>query len=167
MAENAIDVYLNDHLAGATFGTSLADQITQLSEGTPLAAVMSELSAEIEEDRQTLLGLMESLGIAKNPVKQATSWIAEKASRPKFSGLTAGGDKQLGLFMALESLRLGVQGKECLWTALQEVQGEYPPVAEADLAGLIARARRQRETLERERIEAGKRVLGAPVSAAH
>jgi hypothetical protein len=158
MADKPLDVYLNDHLAGATLGTDLADQIAEQAEGTPLADVMAGISVEIEEDRQTLVDLMEQLGIEKNAVKRATSWVAEKASRVKFSGLTSGEPEQ-GLFMALESLRLGVEGKLCLWLMLKEIQADEPELAKVDLDELIQRARTQRDTLERERIAWGKRAL--------
>jgi hypothetical protein len=36
MADRAMDVYLNDHLAGATLGSNLAEQIRDRHEGTPL-----------------------------------------------------------------------------------------------------------------------------------
>ena len=72
MADKTIDVYLNDHLA-----------------------------EEIEQDRQTLSDLMERLGRSKNPVKQATTWLAEKASRVKLTGMSSG-EGELGTFLALD-----------------------------------------------------------------
>ena len=110
MADKPMDVYLNDHLAGAMLGSDLAEQIQKENEGTPLGDLMATLAAQIEEDRETLIDLMERMGTSKNPVKQATTWLAEKASRPKFSGMTSG-EPEVGTFMALESLTLGVEGK--------------------------------------------------------
>jgi hypothetical protein len=158
MANKAMDLYLNDHLAGAMLGSDLADQIKEHAEGSPLAQVMATISAQIEEDRQTLIDLMDRLGTPKNPVKQATTWVAEKASRVKFSGLTSGEPEQ-GTFMALESLRLGVEGKLCLWLVLKEVRDDYSELASVNLDELIERAVTQRDTLELERIAAGKRAL--------
>ena len=60
---------------------------------------------------------------SKNPVKQATTWLAEKASRVKLSGMSSGED-ELGTFLALETLSLGVEGRKRLWIALKQVQGE-------------------------------------------
>ena len=158
MANKALDLYLNDHLAGAVLGSDLADQITEHADDTPLADTMESLSAQIEEDRQTLIDLMEALGTDKNAVKQATTWVAEKASRVKFSGLSSGEPDQ-GIFMALESLRLGVEGKLSLWLMLKEIQAEEPELAKLNLDELIERARQQRDTLEQERIAAGRRAL--------
>jgi hypothetical protein len=128
MADKAMDVYLNDHLAGATLGSDLAEQIRNRHEGTPLGEVMRSIAPQVEEDRQTLLDLMERMGTSKNPVKQASGWLAEKASRVKFSGAVSG-EPDHGAFMALESLTLGVEGKMSLWKALKEVANQYPPLA--------------------------------------
>lgn len=158
MADKAMDVYLNDHLAGAMFGSDLAEQIRVQSEGTALGETMGPLAVEIEADRQTLSDLMDRMGTSKNPVKQATTWIAEKASRPKFSGRTSG-EPELGTFMALESLSLGVEGKASLWKALKRVSGRYGQLASMNLEHLIDRAEAQRSILERERMAASERAL--------
>jgi len=159
MADKAMDVYLNDHLAGAMLGADLAEQIRTRNEGTPLGELMGSLAPQIEEDRQTLLDLMQRMDSPRNPVKQAATWMAEKASRPKFSGLTSG-ERELGIFMALESLALGVQGKEALWMALSEVADQHPPLASMNLNELIDRARTQHSALERERMALVSGALG-------
>ncbi len=102
MSTRNIDVYLNDHLAGSTIGSDLAEQIREMGHNTPLGDVMSTIHGEIETDRQTLTDLMERMEIPVNPVKQAGAWVAEKVGRVKFSGLTS--DPELGCFLALESL---------------------------------------------------------------
>jgi hypothetical protein len=158
MAHKPMDVYLNDHLGGATLGANLAGQITDHAEGTPLAEVMVTVHAEIEQDRDTLVDLMARMDVQRNPVKQATGWLAEAASRVQFRGL-ASGESDHGIFMALESLALGVQGKAALWRALREVRDQHPALAGVDLDELLARADRQYETLERERLAAGRRAL--------
>jgi hypothetical protein len=160
MARKGMDVYLNDHLGGSTLGVKLAEQIADHAEGTPLAEVMRTLHAEIEQDRKTLVDLMERMDVTRNPVKQATGWLAEAASRVKFSGLSSG-DSEHGIFMALESLALGVLGKASLWRALSEVRTQYPVLGSVDLDALLARAEAQYETLERERLAAARRALSA------
>ncbi len=158
MADRAMDVYLNDHLAGATLGSNLAEQIRDRHEGTPLGDIMRTIAAQVEEDRQTLIELMERMDVSRNPVKQATGWVAEKASRVKFSGVVSG-EPDHGAFMALEILTLGVVGKLSLWQALEQVKGDYPELVSADLDGLIARAEAQHGTLEQQRLAAGRHAL--------
>jgi hypothetical protein len=159
MADRAIDVYLNDHLAGATLGTDVAEQIRQRHEGTPLGELMGSIAPQIEEDRQTLVDLMERMNTSKNPIKQAAGWVAEKASRVKFSG-AGSGEPDHGAFMALETLALGVEGKASMWKALKAVQSQYPPLASTNLDELIERADTQHGALERERLAAGAVALG-------
>jgi hypothetical protein len=164
MADKAIDVYLNDHLAGAMLGSDLAEQIRAQNHGSALGELMESLAPQIEQDRQTLIDLMQQLGSSKNPVKQATAWIAEKASRAKFSGMTSGED-ELGTFMALETLTLGVRGKACMWKALKQVADQHAPIASMNLDDLIDRAHTQEDALERERLTAGTRALANQVGA--
>ena len=164
MADSAIDVYLNDHLAGAMLGRDLAEQIGARNRGTALGELMESLAPQIEQDRQTLIELMRQLESSRNPVKQATAWITEKASRAKFSGITSG-EPELGTFMALESLALGVRGKAYLWKALKQIADQHPPIASMNLDGLIDRARAQEDALERERLAAGTRALANEVRA--
>ena len=164
MADNPIDVYLNDHLAGAMLGSDLVEQIEAQNHGTALGELMESLAPQIEQDRQALIDLMQQLDSSKNPVKQATAWIAEKASRAKFSGMTSG-EPELGTFMALEALALGVRGKACMWKALKQVADQHPPIASMNLDELIDRAHTQQDALERERLAAGTRALANQVRA--
>ncbi len=159
MSDRALDVYLNDHFAGAMLGSDLAASIRDRHDGTPLGDLMKSIATEIEQDRQTLDDLMERMEVSRNPVKQVTGWVAEKASRVKFGGLVPGAPDEQGAFMALESLALGVEGKACLWRVLKEVASQYPPLAATNFDELITRAESQHTTLERERLEAGRRAL--------
>jgi hypothetical protein len=79
-------VYLNDHLAGATFGADLARQLEARTDGTDFQPEMSRLAAEIEADLDTLTDLMKRIGATRNPSKQVTAWVAEKASPLKLTG---------------------------------------------------------------------------------
>lgn len=110
MAHRPIDVYLNDHLAGATFGADLARQLEARTEGTASQPEMSRLAGEIEADLDTLTDLMERLGATRNPGKQVAAWVAEKASRLKLTGVSSGND-EIGMLLSIEALSLGVEGK--------------------------------------------------------
>jgi hypothetical protein len=165
MTHKAMQVYLNDHLAGAMLGSDLAEQIQSRNQHTPLGELMQSIAPQIEEDRQTLIGLMERMGTPKNPVKQAGAWVTEKASRVKFRGLISGGP-ELGTFMAVESLALGVQGKLSLWRALQQVADQHPAIASVNLDELIDRAQTQYDLLEPERLAAGRLALSHAHAAA-
>ncbi len=158
MANESLDTYLNDHHGGSMLGSDLAEQIRDRSEGTPLGEVMATIAPQISEDRETLKGLMEELGTSESKVKEAGAWVAEKASRLKLGGASSE-EVDIDLFMALETLELGVRGKLLLWKALKEIEGEHPPLAAADLDDLIVRAQSQIEALEGERLAAGRLAL--------
>lgn len=158
MSEKAIELYLNDHMGGATMGADLAERIRDRAENTPLGDAMRGIATEIAEDREQLQALIDAFDASPNPVKQIGGWAAEKASRIKFSGV-ASGESEHGLFMALETLRLGVAGKKALWLALREVRDAYPELREIDLDNLIERADRQERLLETERVALGREVL--------
>jgi hypothetical protein len=156
--EKAMEVYLNDHLAGAMLGSDLAEQIRDQNEGTPLGEEFASIAFEIEEDRQILVNLMETMDAQPNPIKKATGWMAEKATRLKFTGASSG-EADHGLFMALETLRLGVAGKKCLWIALQEVRDDHEALATLNLDQLLERATQQESRLEAERLKMARRAL--------
>ncbi|HEX6389316.1 MAG TPA: hypothetical protein VFZ89_07715 [Solirubrobacteraceae bacterium] len=155
---DALQTYLNDHLAGATLGCDHARQLEEMLAGDAEGQAMAEVASEIEADRDTLVALMGRLGATKNPVKAATAWVAEKAGRIKFSGVSSQ-DRDLGVFLALETMSLGVAGKRSLWRALQQVAGDVPELESVDLADLIARAESQRARLEQIREQRVRRAL--------
>jgi hypothetical protein len=149
MGDRPIDAYLNDHLAGSTAGADLAAHLAEHHEGTPFGDEMRSVATAIQEDRKTLIDLMERLGTGMNPVKQAIGWIAEKVAGIKFTGALSG-NAELGAFTAIESLILGVEGKLCMWTVLKDVAADYPPLATTNLDRLIERAEQQKAILRRQ-----------------
>ena len=155
---NPLQVYLNDHLAGATFGAELARQLEAQIEDADFQSEMSRLAEDIEADLDTLRDLMQRLGASRNPGKQVAAWVAEKASRLKLTGVTSA-DGELGTFLGLEALSLGVEGKAALWTALRELRGQYPELQSFDLDDLLDRAQRQRALLESQRLALATRSL--------
>ncbi len=164
MAEHkALDIYLNDHLAGATGACELVQRLQTENEGTTLGKFLAELTGDIQEDRQTLEDLMDRLGTTKSPVKQAATLVMEKLSRIKLIG-SFSAQTDLSRLLALETLYLGVEGKCCLWRALKQVAGEYPSMASTDFDVLIRRAEAQKSRLEQER-SAAATVLAPAASA--
>jgi hypothetical protein len=75
----SLGVYLNDHLAGAATGVELAEKLRSKYHSPPVAADLSLLVADISEDRATLEGLMEGLGIDKSRMKQAAGWSSRSS----------------------------------------------------------------------------------------
>ena len=78
-----LGVYLNDHLAGATAGSELANRTARSHRGREEAGLLSRLAAEIRQDRSALLDIMASLGVTARMYKVGVAWIGEKAGRLK------------------------------------------------------------------------------------
>ena len=84
MAQQPIDVYLNDHLAGATFGADLARQLEARTEATDFHGEMSRLAADIEADLDTLTDLMNRIGCAPKS-EQTDHRLGRRESQPASS----------------------------------------------------------------------------------
>lgn len=156
MRRDRLGIYLNDHLAGATFGTRLARRIAHQHRHSARHGDLEHLAGEVAEDRRTLLELMAALGVPARRYKVYGGWAAEELGRLKPNGRLY---RRSGLstFIELETLRLGVEGKSLVWLTLLTVAGEGDRLSEPRLRGLLDRARKQidmLESLRREEAEA-------------
>ena len=149
-SDEALTVYLNDHLAGAAAGLELAEKLRDNNQGTELGKVMVALHHDISEDRDSLEELMRHLDLQRHPVKEAAGWVLEKLSRLRLSPAVTG-STELTRLLETEALSLGIEGKLSMWTALKEAAAADPRLAAADYDRLIERARSQRRTLEPHR----------------
>ena len=152
--------YLNDHLAGSVGALELLDRLVETYEGEPLQVFFQELRREIQIDQEKLQELIQSLGADESAVRKAGAWLVEKLSRPKMP-LSDGSEGELGLFLALEALALGITGKRSLWRALQTVSSAAPHLAGLDYSELEKRAMEQWERVETKRLETARLVLKA------
>jgi hypothetical protein len=159
---NPLQTYLHDHLAGASLAIDLVGFLRDEHAGEPLGRFAAELLTEIEADRATLIGLAIRVGTRPGRVKQAAAWLAEKASRLKFSRASAA---EFGTFEALEFLALGILGKRLLWRALRTALAGDPRAADVDFDELATRAEAQFDAVEERRLEFARRALGAARSA--
>lgn len=155
-----LGTYLNDHLAGATAGVELAEKLSSEYASTTHGSFLSELARDIKQDHVTLEGVIDRLGIEKDPIKDTAGWVMEKISRIKLSD-TLTGDADLKRLLEFETLSIGIEGKRMMWRALKEVSDDYAELAAADLDGLAKRAESQRTTLEEHRLQVVKGALGS------
>jgi len=152
-----LSIYLNDHLAGATGGVALARRVRDANrEDEKFGPPLVEICAEIEADREILTGLMDQLGIRRDPLKPAAAWTVEKLGRLKFNGQVTG-YSPLSRQIELEGLLIGIAGKEMMWRALARTLG--PTAGEVDFAQLTERAERQRAVVGDLHLEAASRAL--------
>jgi hypothetical protein len=156
-ASKYLATYLNDHLAGSTAGVELARRAASENADTRLGDFLSGLAQEIEEDRVALREVMDALDVRPDRKKLVVAWAGEKAGRLKPNAQLRG-YSPLSPLIELEILSLGIEGKRMLWVALKAVADEYALDAER-LEELAARARRQRNGVERQRRALAARAL--------
>jgi hypothetical protein len=152
--------YLNDHLAGSVAALELLDRMIEACEGKSLERFLRQLRDDIHQDQEKLKELIEKLGVSESSVRKAGAWIAEKLSRPKLD-LGEGSKEEIGVFLALEALLLGITGKRSLWRALQCASRTVPALARLDYSGLEKRAIEQCEQVEARRLEIARFVFKA------
>jgi hypothetical protein len=149
-------IYLNDHLAGATGALELVKRAAGSNRGGELGGFLARLRDEIAEDRETLIEAMRRLDVGLDRAKVAAGWAAEKVGRLKLNGRLVG-YSPLSRVVELEALALGVAAKLGCWRTLADLDDTR--LLDLDLEGLIQRAERQRDDLERFRLEAARKAF--------
>jgi hypothetical protein len=150
--------YLNDHLAGSVGALELLDRLIDTYKEKPLEQFFSDLRNEIDADQETLKELIASLGEEESTVRKAGAWVMEKFSRGKIQ-LDGDEEEQMGLFLALEGLALGIHGKRSLWRALAAVSETIPQLRNRDYGELEKRAVEQHDQVDAKRLEVAREVF--------
>jgi hypothetical protein len=153
-----LDIYLNDHLLGATLGAELAARIASAHQSSPEGATLKTLAAEIREDRSTLKEIMDVLNVPIRRYKVALGWVAEKAGRMKPNGHLLE-RSPLSDLEEFEVMRLGVEGKGACWRTLHALADHDDRLETVRLDALLARANRQASTLEELRVRTAEHLI--------
>jgi hypothetical protein len=148
-----LDIYLNDHLAGAVAALELLENLREQHKDEPLAKLLGILRGDIEADKEVLREVLRFLGIEESTVRQTAAWAAEKVARTRLK--IAG--EETGLVLALEGLIMGIHGKRMLWRSLAVAKVRNP--SKWDFEQLQRRAEDQIERAEAERIKAAQRAF--------
>lgn len=162
-SEKLLEIYLQDHFAGATGGEALANRIAGALEG-PEKAEMERIAAEIHEDREALRDLMGRLGVAPDRVKQTAAQAGELMGRLKLNGHLLS-PSPLSRVLEFEGMIMGVTGKLQLWRSLSLRAPEDDRLDAAQLQSLAERAEGQRQRLEELHAKAARNAFlqaGAP-----
>ena len=150
--------YLNDHLAGSVGALELLDRMVEACSGKPLERFFRDLRDDVREDQEQLKGLIEKLGTNESTIRKAGAWVAEKLTRPRIDP-GDGSQEEVGVFLALEAIVLGITGKRSLWRALHAASKTVPALARLDYSGLEKRAIEQCERVEARRLEIARVVF--------
>jgi hypothetical protein len=151
-------IYLNDHLAGATLGVELARRLRSSNQGdAEMGAPLAQICAEIEADRETLVRLMDRLGVGRDRVKPLLARLGERLGRLKLNGRITG-YSPLSRVLELEFLSGLIGGKLQLWNALEQRFGEG--LDGFDFHALADRADSQGRRVEDLHLKAAARAFG-------
>jgi hypothetical protein len=155
MSQGSLTTYLNDHLAGSVAAVELLGHLIRLQQGRGWEGALTEIRAEVEEDRMVLQGHLHEVGGKESRSRQAAAWITEKLGRAKLK-LDDPGKGELQMLESLEALALGIQGKAALWRALASAEGSGKRL---DYSALEQRALNQFQRVEALRLEAARTAL--------
>jgi hypothetical protein len=153
-----LSIYLNDHLAGAGGGVALARRVAGSRTGEE-GEQTRRLAQQIGEDRDSLIAIMNRLGLRRTFYKEPFAVIAERAGRWKSNG-TFVRRSPLSDIVEYEMLALGITGKRAGWQSLRELTPSRPGLDGAELDVLIQRADEQLEVVQQLRLAAVGRSLG-------
>ena len=154
----ALQVYLNDHLAGSVGAFQLMDRLCSAHADSRLGDLLDGLRYEVKEEQTILQNLLASIGGTESTVAKTIAWVGEKVSRFKIG---PGGHDSSGLmlFEALEALSLGFWGRRSLWWTLAQLAREAPIESSVDFTGLATRAELHLDELESLRMDAAMTAL--------
>ena len=160
MVNESLTTYLNDHLAGSVGALELLNHLEKDGAGTAEASTLAGIHAEIKADRQELEAFMAQRGITVSAPRKATGWLVEKLSEIKLH-LDDAGDGALRRLEALETISLGIAGKQALWHAMAAAVEHEPELGALDYTRLGQRAETQRAVVEALRLRAAKEAFGS------
>lgn len=151
--------YLRDHLGGSDVAIQVVHRLASTHTRTEEGPLFHRLSNEFAEDRSVVYSLLRQLGSSGRSLKRAAGYAGGW-----LLSVPAGGEPgDLSLLRTLEALAIGVQGKRCLWRALQEVSTVPLITGGTNFVDLEAKAVRQWEAIEQRR----RALVAATFSATH
>ena len=155
--KDLLELYLSDHLTGATAGVNRIERMAADYVDTPMFSELSTVADEIRSDRELLRNVIEDLGLARKPYRQAVAWVGERVGRLKLNGRVLE-RSPMTMLLEAELMRSAVSGKLGGWETLRE-HAEGLQLDPQVFDDLIASSRRQLETLERVHAYARERAL--------
>jgi hypothetical protein len=147
MEDRLLGIYLRDHHAASAGGVALARRA--LGASHPLAE-------QVAADRKTLEKVMRQLDVAPSALKVGLVRLGERVGRLKLNGRLIK-RSPLSSVVELETLVVGIRGKEALWTALRTADVGLQGI---DLDALVESAQRQASEVDELRLSAATVAFG-------
>jgi hypothetical protein len=145
--DEALASYLREHLSGSDVALAVVDRLRRSAADAEIAGLAAVLERDFVEERDALRILLASFGASGYSAKRAGGRVVGGILGPMSGGRIG----ELSLFRTLEGLAVGVQGKRCLWRALQAAFPTHSGPAGRTFAELEAMAVSQWEAIERVR----------------
>jgi hypothetical protein len=143
----ALATYLREHLSGADLAIQIVERLRRTDAGADERDLFESLYQEFERDHLVVKSLLTMLHASAQSPKR----LASQASGSVLKLLAGGSRGQLALFRTLEALAIGVQGKRCMWRALQSLRPSLAVPGGRTLPELEAAAVRQWDAIEQRR----------------
>lgn len=159
LEERFVEIYLNDHLAGATAVRALARRMAHCLRDPADRDRLSRMVSDIEADDRALRTIMRRLEVPVTRYRTVAGWAAEKLGRLKPNGRLLR-RSPLSDLVEIEALSLGVSADLAGWTLLRDLAETTPRLDADELDRLIGRAEGRLVRLERLRRRVGAAVLG-------
>jgi hypothetical protein len=147
--------YLSEHVAGADAAIRTVERLRRTQDNPEDRRLFSTLFDEFRSDRAIVTKLLAKLG---EPPRLSKRLVGRAAGMVRFA---AGGQAgELSLLRTLEALAIGVQGKRCLWRALQALPELVSPGPRTFIE-LESSALRQWELIEARRQVLARQTFGS------
>lgn len=157
MPHSDIQMYLSDHLAGATGAIALLEHLERDFSDT-VGTIVRDVRTEVEHDRETLTRIATAVGVHESTPRKLSGWLGEKLTEIKLA-LDDGGQGPLNLLESLEAIGMGIDGKLALWKGLEHASAADERLRAFDYTRLEQRAFEQRERIELLRLAAVRAVF--------
>jgi hypothetical protein len=151
----ALATYLREHLSGSDTATLVLERLRRSYAGTKDGSLFASLLEQIQRERELLRTLLAELGESSFSTKRIATHVAGSLLK----AVAGGKPGDLSLFRTLEALSIGVQGKRCMWRALQSLDQSFAAASPQRFAELEALALRQYESIEQRRLSLAPDVL--------
>jgi hypothetical protein len=145
---SSLATYLREHLSGSDTAVTVLESARRVHAGTKEGSLFAALYDQIQHERDLLRALLAELAESSLSPKR----VATKVTGSVLNTIAGGQAGELSLFRTLEGLAIGVQGKRCMWRALQFVDGGFVAASPQRFAELEALAVRQWEAIEERRL---------------
>ena len=142
----ALIAYLRDHLSGSDMAIRVVRRLDSARRDTEDRRLFRRLATSSKRSAPSFAHCSTRLGASGRSIKRAAGF----GSGTVLNVTAGGGPGDLSLLQTLEGLAIGVQGKRCMWRALQDLR-TLSTVHGMSFVELEAKAVRQWEAIEERR----------------